>query len=161
MRRNTKILDASIVIPTIEIDTLTKKCVQECLDHFPGVNIFVIIDFENDHTFSEKNVIVLTSGECTIAKKRNIAAQTSVSKYLAFIDSDAFPHPHWLKNAVAVLQVQKNTWAVGGPNISPKKESLSERFVGLSQKSILVAGFNNFRKQFTPPGFVMTYPHAI
>ena len=158
MRENTKILDASIIIPTIEIDSLTKKCVQECLDHFPGVNIFVIIDFENNNTFFEKNVIILTSGECTIAKKRNIAAQSSVSEYLAFIDSDAFPHPHWLKNAVAVLQSQKNTWAVGGPNISPPKESLSERFVGLSQKSILVAGFNNFRKQFKPPRFCNDLP---
>ena len=64
----------------------------------------------------------------------------------------------WLENAVNILTTQENIWAVGGPNISPLRESLSERFVGLSQKSILVAGFNNFRKQIKPPRFCDDLP---
>ena len=150
--------DVSIVIPTIGINTLTKKCVQECLKYCPGATIFIVVDLENEHAIPNKNVNVIISGVCTIAAKRNLAAQTATSRYLAFIDSDAFPKMGWLENAIKNLKNQEDTWAVGGPNVSPPEESWSERFVGLSQKSILVAGFNNFRKQFKPPRFCDDLP---
>ena len=152
------ISETSIIIPTIEINTLTQKCVKECLAHCFGASIFVVVDFENDQVFPDKIVKIIVSGDSTIGAKRNLAARASSSKYLAFIDSDAFPMAGWLENALHILTNQENTWAVGGPNVSPLEESLSERYVGLSQKSILVAGFNNFRKQFKPARFCDDLP---
>jgi GT2 family glycosyltransferase len=150
--------DVSIIIPTIEINSLTQKCVKECLEHCSGAAIYVVVDFKNDQSLPNEDVNLIVSGNCTIAAKRNMAAQASSSRYLAFIDSDAFPRSGWLENAINILQVQENTWAVGGPNVSPPDEGLSERLVGLSQKSILIAGFNNFRKQFKPPRFCDDLP---
>ena len=150
--------EVAIVIPTIEVNSLVQKCVQECIKHCNGASILVVVDFVNNQSLPKERVKVLISGDRTIAAKRNLAAKNSTSKFLAFIDSDAYPRIGWLENAIETFKNQNDTWAVGGPNVSPLEESLSERFVGLSQKSVLVAGFNNFRKQFKPGRFCDDLP---
>ena len=66
------------------------------------------------------------------------------------IDSDAYPSRDWLPNAIKVLEQELDIGAVGGPNISPPKESLSERYVGLACRSNLIMGRNNYRKFQAP-----------
>ena len=88
----------------------------------------------------------------TIGAKRNLGVQHSRRRYVAFIDSDAYPQKGWLVNAIAALEQSRRVWAVGGPNVSPPDEAASERFVGLALRSILVAGPGYFIKVFGPRG---------
>ena len=53
--------ETSIIIPTIEINTLTQKCVKKCLAHCSGASIFVVVDFENDQVLPDKNVKIIVS----------------------------------------------------------------------------------------------------
>ena len=58
----------------------------------------------------------LVVGKINMSKKRNIAAKKFKSKYIAFIDSDAYPNKNWLRFAVKYLK-QKKGEVVGGPGL--------------------------------------------
>ena len=82
-----------------------------------------------------------------MSKKRNLAANSTETKYIAFFDSDSFPaNTDWLVNAKNCLKKNKQIYAVGGPDTSPNDESKSQKDVGLLKKSILISGFRNHRK---------------
>ncbi len=143
---------ASVVIPCIEVDPLTVRCATDCAALSPGSEIQVLSDFPDTegrltHLAGVKTVV---TGKVTIAAKRNLAARSTDRPYLAFIDSDAYPLPGWLPNAIAHLDREPALWAVGGPNLSPTDCPLGERYVGCALKSPLVSGKWTYRKTIKP-----------
>ena len=80
-----------------------------------------------------------------MSKKRNIAVKKFKSKYIAFIDSDAYPNKNWLKLATKYLKQKKGN-IVGGPGIPFLNQSYSEKICYLSKRSYFVSGYLNFRK---------------
>lgn len=142
--------DAAIVIPAVEVNPLVDRCIAECHADSPGADIILLLDTappENggDNTYGGARVIV--TGPVTISAKRNRGAEATDRPFLAFIDSDAYPAPGWLGNAIRELKADPDLGICGGPNISPPDARGSERYVGLAQKSVLVTGHLNFRKQ--------------
>jgi len=152
--------DATIIIPCIEIDSLTVKCVETCTRLCPDSEIIVVSDVPPaSGIFSHLHrVEIIISGPKTIAAKRNMAAAQSAADFLAFIDSDAYPEKGWTKNAVSILCKNSELGAVGGPNLPPPDQSLTERYVGLALRSPLVSGKWTYRKVIRPARIVDDLP---
>lgn len=91
-------------------------------------------------------------------QKRNFAAQKTTSPYLAFIDSDAYPHPHWLKNATQQLKKTQIS-AVCGPNLTPPQNNLLQQISGLVWSTPLGAqGAGTYRNSIQKKRFVTDFP---
>jgi len=150
----------TVVIPCVEVDPLTARCVHDCATLFPGVEVLVFSDIPDDggRVAGMRGVRVAVTGKVTIAKKRNMGAAASSRPYLGFIDSDAYPTEGWVANAVDVLEREADVWAVGGPNLSPMDRPAGERYVGLALKSLLVSGKWIYRKRIEPARLVDDLP---
>ena len=149
----------SIIIPYVRYNPLVKKCLGTCRKLYPTYEIILIPDIITIEK-SNRNTKVIQAGKVTIAKKRNFAVKLSKSKYIAFIDSDAYPIKGWLENALPFFQNNK-IGAVGGPNLPPPDNSVSNKteiYVGNALKSFLVSGFKTYRKIRKKARFVNELP---
>lgn len=99
----------SIIIPTKTVDAYTERCIRECRRLCIGAEIMVVTD-EDCPGFP--------------SAKRNWAMQRAMGNIFAFIDSDAYPSPDWLKNALYWLQCYP---AVCGPGVLPPDAPKSEQ----------------------------------
>ncbi|PIW30704.1 MAG: hypothetical protein COW30_01650 [Rhodospirillales bacterium CG15_BIG_FIL_POST_REV_8_21_14_020_66_15] len=141
--------DAAIVIPAMDINPLVTRCVSECRKTCPGAEIILLLDTPpaDPGIADSSGIRLIVTGPVTISTKRNRGAAETSRTYLAFIDSDAFPAPGWLANAIRELQADPDLGICGGPNVSPPDAHGSERIVGLAQRSAFVTGHLNYRKQ--------------
>lgn len=142
-------VDATIVIPCIEINPLVLRCVSACRRHCPGAEICVVAD-EAEGLAPESGVTIVSTGDISIAAKRNLAARRSNRKYLACIDSDAYPEAGWLQAATEILERGPDIWIAGGPNVSPPDQPFMVAAVGGAQRSMMVTGHYAFRKCIRP-----------
>ncbi|MCX6816272.1 MAG: hypothetical protein NTZ93_00120 [Candidatus Beckwithbacteria bacterium] len=91
------------------------------------------------------------------AQKRDFAAKLAKGNILAFIDSDAYPDKHWLKNASQSLK-PANISAVCGPGLTPPNNSYCQKISGLVWSTTLGAGPYTYRNCQKPSRFVDDYP---
>lgn len=104
-------------------------------------------------TKKPQEILIITDKICPgdPASKRNYAAKKACGKYLAFIDSDAYPHPDWLKNSLKHLK-PAHISAVCGPNLTPPQDNLYQKTSGLVWSSWLGAGgAGTYRNKISPP----------
>lgn len=99
----------SIIVPCKKIDDYVKRCIRYC------------ISLEQEH---ELIIVPDDIVPGLPATKRNWAMQQAKGEIYAFIDSDAYPHKDWLKNALYWLE---RFQAVCGPGVLPPDASWSER----------------------------------
>ena len=97
----------NIIIPAIELNDELLKCLRE-INKINYSNFFVTIildrDLKNKLPKLRYKINKLIVGKINMSKKRNIATKKFKSKYIAFIDSDAYPSKNWLKLAVKYLK---------------------------------------------------------
>jgi cellulose synthase/poly-beta-1,6-N-acetylglucosamine synthase-like glycosyltransferase len=142
-----------IIVPFVSLNKYVMECIKNCLRLnyanfklvlLPNENIVLADELKTDRLKS------IPTGDVTIAKKRNIAIEIFPdADYYAFIDSDAYPHADWLKNATRAFLKSDKIGAVGGPNIAPYNESLAQKVVGNALKSFLISGISAFCKKIT------------
>ncbi len=138
--------EVSIIIPAVKWEPFAKQCVTICASLFPQSVIILVLDDETPLNVSVKNLNVMYGQRGTISRKRNVAVKAAQTEFVAFIDSDAFPHKDWLGSALETLKTNKHVGMVGGPNISPLAQEEERNLVGMATKSWLVAGKWNFYK---------------
>lgn len=104
-----KFPDFSIIIPC--------KNKREAMYSLKGVN-----KLEGDF-----EVIVVPDPSCPglPAEKRNWAMARATGKYLAFIDSDAYPAENWLSESYSILK--QGYAGVCGPGVLPKHSRFQDR----------------------------------
>ena len=138
----------NIIIPAIKIDEELLTCLKE-INKIKYSNFFVTIVLDYDeYSFLPKfkyKIHKLIVGKINMSKKRNLAAKKFKSKYIAFIDSDAYPNKNWLKLATKYLKLKKGD-VVGGPSLPFTDQNYSEKICYLSKRSLFVTGYLNFRK---------------
>tara|TARA_B100000029_G_scaffold223166_1_gene221099 strand:- start:733 stop:1737 length:1005 start_codon:yes stop_codon:yes gene_type:complete len=138
----------NIIIPAIKIDEELLSCLKE-INKINYSNFFVTIVLDYDeYSYLPKfkyKIHKLIVGKINMSKKRNLAAKKFKSKYIAFIDSDAYPNKSWLKLAIKYLK-QKKGDVVGGPSLPFSNQNYSEKICYLSKRSLFVTGYLNFRK---------------
>lgn len=113
---NKKIIekDFTIIIPSKEIDNNLTFCIKKIREFYKKVKIILVID-KLTKKIIYKNLDIIKSSNLNIGAKRNLAAKKSKTKFLCFIDSDAFPSEPWLKYHYQNLI---RFHISGGPNIS-------------------------------------------
>lgn len=144
----------AIIIPFINLNDYVLGCIEQCLRlNYSNFILVLLPDIDIELPSSLINnlrIKVLKTGVLTIAEKRNKGIEFAASsQYYAFLDSDAYPRPDWLKNAIEVFKGSENIWVVGGPSICPEKEEFKRRVASNALKSIFVSGLNakNFRPE--------------
>ena len=69
--------------------------------------------------------------------------------FYACLDSDSYPKPDWLANAVEKFSKSPDIWAVGGPNISPNYSDIKKQAVANALRSFFVTGPRVFCKRYS------------
>ena len=138
----------NIVIPAIKIDDELLKCLKE-INKINYSNFFatIVLDQQENNKLPKFKYKVnkLIVGKINMSTKRNIAVKKFKSKYIAFIDSDAYPNKNWLKLGIKYLK-QKKGEIVGGPSLPFPDQDYSQKICYLSKRSYFVSGYLNFRK---------------
>ena len=138
----------NIIIPAIKLNDELLKSLKE-INKLNYSNFFVTVVL--DHNTKNKlpkfkyKINKMVVGKINMSKKRNLAANKFKTKYIAFIDSDAYPNVNWLKNATKHLSDEK-IHIVGGPNIPFKNQNYSEKISHYCKRSFFVTGHLNYRK---------------
>ena len=100
----------NIVIPAITIDDELLKCLKE-INKINYSNFFVtiVLDQQKKNRLPKFKYKVnkLIVGKINMSTKRNIAVKKFKSKYIAFIDSDAYPNKNWKRIIVLFKKVNK------------------------------------------------------
>jgi len=151
---------AAVVIPCIEIDRLSAKCVAECHRHFPEAEIILLPDLMTGNEAVPDKARIIVTGQATIPAKRNRGARETERPIIAFIDSDAFPEAGWLDNAVRALAQHPEVGAVAGPNVSPIEQPLSEYYVGIALRSAFCAHNAHYIKRPAAARLVSNMPSS-
>lgn len=144
-------LDATIVIPCKAIEAQALQCALECRRVAPGAYVILLPNSaspaEVPPTLSQDPMVrIEPTGDIWIGAKRNLGSRLADTTYLCFIDSDAYPQSGWPHVAVAHLERNPETGAVGGPNISPPCQKGMRLHVGNALRSKLVSGPWAYRK---------------
>ncbi len=126
----------SVVIPVRFIDAFTRVAISELHRIYPGISIYIISDEVIDYTDYE--IIQILSPSNNLSDKRNLGVESASTKYIAFLDSDAYPHEGWLETAVTFMNLRDDVGGVGGPNLEYKKLNLDQSIPILAYRSILL-----------------------
>lgn len=140
-------LSCSVVIPAIKINKDVIKCVKECLSQEKiNVTIYLVTNKKSKFNFNSKKVKYLFYGDITMSKKRNLAVKRSKDKFIAFIDSDAYPAKKWILNGIRLLKKDDQIAIVTGPDLPFKNQKGWSYIISLAHKSFLLSGSKIFRK---------------
>jgi GT2 family glycosyltransferase len=148
--------DVTIIIPTIDTSAYLLQCVLNIKKISNSIKIIIISDKKITDDKLLKNKFLKTiqfKKKITISKKRNIGVKKAKTKFIGFIDSDAYPHKNWIKNSIKILNKNKNIFLVGGPNVSPQNQSFFKNLISDVQKSFLISGKWSFQKRLSSSRF--------
>ena len=142
----------NIIIPSITIGEELKFCLKKLNNlNFKNFQVSIVLDFDNKEniSFTKYRVSKFIMGKKNMSAKRNFAAKKIKSKYIAFIDSDAYPPRNWLKNGLKTLK-EDSADVVGGPDIPFKNQKFNEMISHYCKKSFFITGHLNYRKSLGP-----------
>jgi len=140
-----RLKDFTIIIPCVSFRDV-KNCIKNIRKNYKKIKIIVSLNKAGKKINRDKNLKIIISNNISIGKKRNIAVDVCKSKYIAFIDSDAYPKKNWIESAYKYLN-KKNIGIVVGPHVDPAKQSYLQMIVGLVKKSFLITMLPKLQKQ--------------
>ena len=141
----------NIIIPAIELNDELLKCLKKINEiNYSNFFVTIILDRKVKRKLPKFKYKInkMVVGKINMSKKRNLAVKKFKTKYIAFIDSDAYPNVNWLKNATKHLS-DKKIHIVGGPNIPFKNQNYSEKISHYCKRSFFVTGHLNYRKHMS------------
>ena len=139
-----KVKDFTIIIPCITFKDV-KKSIKKIRKHYKTIKIIVSLNRFKIRKNKDKNLKIIISKYDSIGKKRNIAVDNCNTKYLAFIDSDAYPEKNWIESSFRYLK-RKNVGIVSGPHIDPPVQNYFQKIIGSVKKSFLITMKPNLQK---------------
>jgi len=141
-------LKFSIIIPVKELNDYLKESIPKILNLDYDNYEIIILPNKKPHKILDylknKKIRIIPSGKVSPAVKRDIGAEKSRGKFLAFIDDDAYPKKNWLKIAEKIFK-NKNVAAIGGPAITPENDSITQKASGLFFETFFGGGNINYR----------------
>jgi cellulose synthase/poly-beta-1,6-N-acetylglucosamine synthase-like glycosyltransferase len=148
-----------IVIIFKKLDNFIIESVKYCLKiDYSNFDILLFPDEDMDFPIKSKKIRIIPTGKLSIPKKRNIALNSlsEKTKFVAFIDSDAFPDRLWIKNSMKYFN--REITAVGGPNLTPFNEEFSRKISGNVIKQKIAFGPGAIRHNISPTQRVKELP---
>lgn len=141
------IYNCAIIIPAISLNNDVIKCVKECESQYKvKVSIYLVTNNKIKYNFKSKKIKLINLGDVFMSIKRNYAVRRVKEKFIAFIDSDAYPSKKWLYNGIKLLKQNKKVGMVTGPDLPFKNQSHWSNIISQAHKSFLLSGSKNFRK---------------
>ncbi len=123
----------SIIIPCKKKTKYLTQCIKSIRNQsYDNYEIIVIPD-KYERVVGAR-VIPLNKGP---AEKRDYGVKMAKGDVIAFIDDDAYPHRDWLKNSLKYL---KEYDGIGGPQITPRTDSFSQKLSGYVLSSMMIGG---------------------
>jgi len=113
--------------------------IEECLEgvhavEYPDFETIIVDDGSTDATAqlaAQFDVRVIGTENGGLSAARNVGLGVATGEIVAYLDSDAFPDPHWLTHLA--LAFQRYDYAgVGGPNITPPEDDWIAQCVSAS-----------------------------
>lgn len=147
----------SIIIPIGEKSDYLEETVHYILEQTHKDFEIIILPNNKIKDFKNKKIKVIETGKINPADKRDIGSGIAKGEVLAFIDDDAYPDKDWLKNALKNFE-NKEIVAVGGPGLTPKKDSFMQQIGGKILESKLASGTEDYRCKIKKRKFVEDYP---
>ena len=133
----------SIIIPVKKINDYIYENVEHSLK-MEYKNFEIIILPDNASNVKFKKTKIIPSGNVKPGEKRNLGVKHAKGEIIAFIDDDAYPRKDWLTNAIKGFK-DKSIAAIGGPGVTPPKDSLSQKISG----AIYEYGSLNYNYRYT------------
>lgn len=107
----------SIIIPVKEINDYIREAVPKILDlEYDNFEI-IILPNEDNIPFEAEKTRIIASGNVGPAQKRNLWAERSNWRILAFLDDDAYPRKDRLWNALKEFETKNIVW-IGWPGLT-------------------------------------------
>ena len=141
-----EIKNFTIIIPCIKLSDV-RECIKNIRKFYKNVNINVCLNEKVKNYKTDNNLRFIYTKSKSIGQKRNLAVKAAKTKYIAFIDSDAFPKKNWIESSYKYLKLNK-VGIISGPNINPKKQNYFEHLIGLLKKSFLISMKPGFQRGF-------------
>jgi hypothetical protein len=132
----------SAIVPAPVLNERGRRCLQE-LVRLEDVEVIFVADGATEG--APEGVCCLESGPAMPGVKRQLGLERSQGEVIALIDDDAYPHPDWLRYALAELDADPAVGAVSGPTLTPPDAPLLEELGGLVYASPLVSGPHRWR----------------
>ena len=107
-------------------DTIRDCCEGLAALDYPDFEVIVVDDGSVDRSgaiASEYDVEVIRTENQDLSHARNVGLEASTGEVVAYIDSDAWPDPSWLRYLVAAFARSAHA-AIGGWNIAPAGDGL-------------------------------------
>lgn len=131
-------IKVSIIIVTAGMHEYLRECIEKCLV-FSQKNFEILVIPDDEIQLEYENIRVIPSGKTDPSTKKNLGAENARGEILAFVDSDAYPEKSWLKSGLNYFMDPKVA-VVGGPNLTPEKDSLMQQANGIILGSIWASG---------------------
>ena len=125
--------DITVIIPSRIYDQNLSYCIKSIRKYYKKILIYVILDKPQKFK-KDKKIKVFVSGNKSIGFKRNLGVKYSKTKFVCFIDSDAYPKSKWLNDVHQIFLIHKDVGIIGGPNLSPQTFDVEKRLVSRSRK---------------------------
>ena len=144
------IKDFTIIIPCILFDDVN-VCIKKIRKIYKKIKIIVCLNEKNISVKKDKNLKFIFTKASGIGKKRNIAVEHCKTKYLAFLDSDAYPKKGWIESAFKLIK-KKDVGIIAGPHIDPLKQNDEEKLIGIVKLSYVITMKAHLQKRSTAKG---------
>jgi cellulose synthase/poly-beta-1,6-N-acetylglucosamine synthase-like glycosyltransferase len=147
----------SVIVVAPELNDYGRRCLAALEELRDEIEVIFVPD--SDPGALDPAITVIASGaDVTTGRKRQLALERARGEYVALIDDDAYPHPSWLRVAVAAMAADPGVYAVAGPTLTPPDDSELERLGGRVYASPLVSGPHRWRYAITEPADVDDAP---
>jgi O-antigen biosynthesis protein len=125
----------SVVVCTYNGSRTIRQCIEGILRlDYPDYEVIVVNDGSTDPTkailkeYKERGVRVVSTRNMGLSHARNIGLKAATGTYVAYIDDDAWPDPHWLQYLAFAFRESSHV-GIGGPNLAPPSSGFVERCV--------------------------------
>lgn len=125
----------SFIVPSIRCDDFLIKCINEILNIKRDDYEIIVCLFEFDEKLKFEKTKIVKSDFKNTSIQRNIASENANGEVLVFIDSDSYPEVNFLDILDNDFFIE-NLNFVGGPNVTPKENSLFQKASGFSMALI-------------------------
>ena len=148
----------SIIIPVVSINDYVKESVDRILKNkFDDWELLIIPNNKENSQWKDSRIKIISSGRVSPGEKRDLGANISNGKYLAFLDDDAYPEENWLVNAFYELE-KNNLEAIGGPSLTPESNTFWQKVSGAMYERKLLGGDPIRYQQINKEVFVEDWP---